>query len=180
MDITLALGGGGAKGNSHIGVLRRLEKEGYRIRSVAGTSYGGLVGVLYAMGHSPQEIQTAFEAVDQNHLYNRDVLDGPSLLGLGGVRKLIDQMLGEKTFDDLRIPCAVTAVDINAGSEVILSSGRLKDAILATIAWDFSDPTFGQLGIDRWRRAQPCSCFRGADVVPKPACCCRGTERPNG
>ncbi|MEK6753890.1 MAG: patatin-like phospholipase family protein [Chloroflexota bacterium] len=134
MDITLALGGGGAKGNSHIGVLRRLEKEGYRIRSVAGTSYGGLVGVLYAMGHSPQEIQTAFEAVDQNHLYNRDVLDGPSLLGLGGVRKLIDQMLGEKTFDDLRIPCAVTAVDINAGSEVILSSGRLKDAILATIA----------------------------------------------
>ena len=124
------------------------------------------------MGHSPQEIQTAFEAVDQNHLYNRDVLDGPSLLGLGGVRKLIDQMLGEKTFDDLRIPCAVTAVDINAGSEVILSSGRLKDAILATIALPgtFSDPTFGQLGIDRWRRAQPCSCFRGADVVPKPAC----------
>lgn len=134
MDITLALGGGGAKGNSHIGVLRRLEKEGYRIRSVAGTSFGGLVGVLYAVGYSPQEIQTAFEGTDQKLLYGRAPQDGPSLLGMDGVRKLLDQMLAEKTFDDLRIPCAVTAVDINAGSEVILSSGSLKDAVLATIA----------------------------------------------
>ncbi len=134
MDITLALGGGGAKGNSHIGVLRRLEKEGYRIRSVAGTSFGGLVGILYCAGYSPQEIQTAFSEVDQKLLYIRDALDGPSMLGLGGARKLFDQMLGEKTFDDLRIPCAVTAVDINAGSEVVLSTGRLKDAVLATIA----------------------------------------------
>ena len=134
MDITLALGGGGAKGNSHIGVLRRLEKEGYRIRSIAGTSFGGLVGILYCAGYSPLEIQTAFEESDQRHLYSRDALDGPSMLGLGGARKLFDQMLGEKTFDDLRIPCAVTAVDINAGSEVIISSGLLKDAVLATIA----------------------------------------------
>lgn len=134
MDITLALGGGGAKGNSHIGVLRRLEKEGYRIRSVAGTSFGGLVGVLYAVGYSPQEIQTTFENIDQKLLYGRAPQDGPSLLGMDGVRKLLDQMLGEKTFDDLRIPCAVTAVDINAGSEVIISSGLLRDAVLATIA----------------------------------------------
>ncbi len=134
MDITLALGGGGAKGNSHIGVLRRLEKEGYKIRSVAGTSYGGIVGVLYAVGYSPDEIQAAFEAVDQSRLYARASLDGPSLLGMDGVRKLLDQMLGEKTFNDVRIPCAVTAVDINTGSEVILSGGFLKDAVLATIA----------------------------------------------
>ena len=134
MDITLALGGDNAKGNSHIGVLRRLEKEGYRIRSVAGTSYGGIVGVLYAAGYSPSEIQTAFEEVDQARLYGRSPQDGPSMLGMDGVRKLLDQLLGEKTFDDLRIPCAVTAVDINAGSEVVLSSGLLKDAVLATIA----------------------------------------------
>jgi NTE family protein len=134
MDITLALGGGGAKGNSHIGVLRRLEKEGYRIRSIAGTSYGGIVGVLYAVGYSPDEIQIAFEAVDQSRLYGRTPQDGPSLLGMEGVRKLLDQMLGERTFDDLRIPFAVTAVDVNTGGEVVLSSGFLRDAILATIA----------------------------------------------
>lgn len=134
MEITLALGGGGAKGNSHIGVLRRLEKEGFKIRSVAGTSFGGCVGILYAVGYSPQEIQSAFESVDQNRLYGRDSQDGPSLLGLGGVRKMLDQLLGEKTFDDLRIPCAVTAVDVKGGTEISLSEGPLKDAVLATIA----------------------------------------------
>lgn len=134
MDITLALGGGGAKGNAHIGVLRRLEKEGYKIRSVAGTSYGGLVAVLYAVGYTPNEIQTIFESTDQTHLYGRAPQDGPSLLGMAGVRKLLDTVIGEKTFADTNIPCAVTAVDINSGREVFLAEGKLTDAILATIA----------------------------------------------
>jgi NTE family protein len=142
MDIALALGGGGAKGNSHIGVIRRLEKEGYRIRSVAGTSFGGLVGILYACGYSADELQRIFEAVDQSHLYDRDADDGPSLLGLAGVRKWLDNVVGEKTFDDLHIPCAVTAVDVKSGVEVTLTKGRLKDAILATIALPGIFPTF--------------------------------------
>jgi len=148
MDITLALGGGGAKGNSHIGVIRRLEKEGYKIRSVAGTSFGGIVAVLYALGNSPDEIQAIFETVDQTKLYVRGPEDGPSLLGLSGVRKWLDQVVGEKTFEDLRIPCAVTAVDANSGSEVMLSEGRLKDAILATIALPGIFPTFRMNGWD--------------------------------
>ena len=141
MDITLALGGGGAKGNSHIGVIRRLEKEGYIIRSIAGTSFGGIVAILYAAGHSPTEIQEFFEAVDQTRLYARDAEDGPSLLGLSGVRKWLDLILGEKTFNDLHIPCAVSAVDVNSGCEVVLSEGRLKDAVLATIALPGIFPT---------------------------------------
>lgn len=134
MNITLALGGGGAKGNAHIGVLRRLEKEGYKISSVAGTSYGGLVAVFYALGYSPKEIQTIFESVDQKNLYGRSPHDGPSLLGMAGVHELLNKVIGEKTFNDTRIPCAVTAVDINSGAEVILSDGSLKAALLATIA----------------------------------------------
>ncbi|NWF65133.1 MAG: patatin-like phospholipase family protein [Chloroflexi bacterium] len=134
MEISLALGGGGAKGNAHLGVLRRLEKEGYKICSVAGTSYGGLVAVFYALGYSPKEIQAIFESVDQKNLYGRSPHDGPSLLGMAGVRELLDRVIGEKTFNHARIPCAVTAVDINTGSEVILSEGSLKAAVLATIA----------------------------------------------
>ncbi len=134
MDITLALGGGGAKGNSHIGVIRRLEKEGFRIRSVAGTSFGGLVAILYASGISPNEIEEIFTSTDQGSLYVRDSIDGPSLLGLSGVRKLLDTVLGDKTFDDLKIPCAVTAVDTKTGSEVVITEGFLKDGVLATIA----------------------------------------------
>ncbi|MBC7877691.1 MAG: patatin-like phospholipase family protein [Anaerolineales bacterium] len=134
MDITLALGGGGAKGNAHIGVLRRLEQEGYRIRSIAGTSFGGLVGILYASGCSPAELLDIFEAVDQANLYGRDSDDGPSILGFSGIRKWLDEVVGEKTFDDLHIPCAVIAVDVKSGAEVIITEGNLKDAILSTIA----------------------------------------------
>jgi NTE family protein len=134
MEITLALGGGGAKGNSHIGVIRRLEKEGYGIRSVAGTSFGGLVAILYASGLTPNEIEEVFTSTDQGNLYVRDSNDGPSLLGLSGVRKLLDTILGDKTFDDLKIPCAVTAVDTKTGNEVVISEGFLRDGVLATIA----------------------------------------------
>ncbi len=134
MEISLALGGGGAKGNAHLGVLRRLEKEGYKISSIAGTSFGGLVAILYAVGYSPKEIQATFESVDQKSLYRRHPHDGPSLLGLGGVRQLLERLICDKTFEDARIPCAVTAVDINSGREVLLDKGDLQSAALATIA----------------------------------------------
>ncbi|MBI3161783.1 MAG: patatin-like phospholipase family protein [Chloroflexi bacterium] len=134
MEITLALGGGGAKGNSHVGVIRRLEQEGFKIRAVAGTSFGGLVAVLYALGKSPDEIQQLFEEADQSRLFGHFAEDGPSLLGVAGVRDFLARAVGEKIFDDLKIPCAVTAVDVLSGGEVILSEGSLKNAILSTIA----------------------------------------------
>src|SRR5690606_29244145 len=74
------------------------------------------------------------ESVNLKTLYARGAQDGPALLGLNGVRQLLNQALEEKTFADLRIPCAVTAVDLNNGTEVILSEGKLVDAVLATIA----------------------------------------------
>jgi NTE family protein len=134
MDITLALGGGGSKGNSHIGVIRRLEKEGFRVRAVAGTSFGGLIAVLYALGYSPDEIEERFASADQSQFYGRTPNDGPALLGLAGVTRLLEASLGDKTFADLKLPCVLTAVDLKSGKEVLLSQGRLVDAMLATIA----------------------------------------------
>jgi len=134
MDITVALGGGGAKGNSHIGVLRRLEKEGFRIRAIAGTSYGGLVAAFYALGWSPDEIEEMFASADQTQFYGHAPNDGPSLIGLAGVTRLLEERIGDLTFDDLKMPCILTAVDLKSGNEVLLSKGRLVDAMLATIA----------------------------------------------
>lgn len=134
MDISLALGGGGSKGNAHIGVLRRLEREGFKIRAVAGTSFGGVVAVFYALGYSPDEIEEAFAGFDQSSLYGRLPQDEPSFLGLAGGVKWLEGHIGDRTFADVKIPCALTAVDLNSGSEVILSEGRLLDAILATVA----------------------------------------------
>jgi NTE family protein len=134
MEITLALGGGGSKGNSHIGVIRRLEKEGFRIRGVAGTSFGGLIAVLYALGYSPDQIEETFASLDQSQFYGHAPNDGPSLMGLAGVTRLLEKMIGDCTFQDLKLPCVLTAVDLKSGREVLLSTGRLVDAMLATIA----------------------------------------------
>ena len=134
MDITLALGGGGSRGNAHIGVIRRLEQEGFRIKGIAGTSIGGIVGVLYAAGYRPNDIEEIFCALDHKSLYGHAPEDGPSLIGLAGVRQKLIGILGDRTFDSLRIPFAVTATDLKSGTEVVFTSGLLVDAILATIA----------------------------------------------
>ncbi len=134
MDVTLALGGGGSKGNAHIGVIRRLEKEGFRIKGVAGTSFGGLVAVLYALGYSPDKMEEIFASLDPSRFYGHAPNDGPSLMGLAGVTRLLEEMIGDKTFADLNLPCVLTAVDLKSGQEVLLKNGRLVDAMLATIA----------------------------------------------
>lgn len=134
MDITLALGGGGSKGNSHIGVLRRLEQEGFKVRAVAGTSFGGIVAVFYALGYAPDEIEATFAEFDQASLYGRLPHDEPSFAGFAGGVKWLEGYIGERTFSDTKIPCALTAVDLQSGREIILSDGSLLDAVLATIA----------------------------------------------
>jgi len=134
MNLTLALGGGGSKGNSHLGVIRCLEKEGYKINAVAGTSFGGIVSVFYALGYSPDEIEKMFAELDQKRLYGHGEDEGPSLLGLGGATKWLKHVIGDRTFADLKIPCILTAADLRCGCEVLLSEGSLVDALLATIA----------------------------------------------
>jgi NTE family protein len=134
MDITLALGGGGSRGHAHIGVIRCLEHEGFRIRAVAGSSAGGIVAAVYASGYSPDDMEAIFSKLDQSKLFGRSVGEGPSLLGLSGAEKALDELLGGRTFNDLRIPCAMAAADVKTGREVILGEGPVVDAILATIA----------------------------------------------
>ncbi len=61
MDITLALGGGGVRGVAHIGVLRALEKHGFNIKAIAGTSAGWLAGAVYAAGYSTATVKLDFQ-----------------------------------------------------------------------------------------------------------------------
>lgn len=132
MDVVLALGGGGAKGNAHLGVIKVLEREGYRIRAVAGTSAGGMAAAIYAAGYSPAEIIEIFSQVDQDDLYSLG--SGPALLGMEGISKALHKFIDQETFQDLKIPCALTAVDLKSMQEVILTRGSVMESILATIA----------------------------------------------
>ncbi len=68
--IGLALSGGGARGAAHIGVLRVLEQEGIPIDCIAGTSFGALVGGLYALGYSPDEMERILNRQDWSAIFS--------------------------------------------------------------------------------------------------------------
>jgi NTE family protein len=134
MDITLALGGGGVRGLAHLGVLKTLENHDFKIRAIAGTSAGGLVGAVYAAGISTEKIVESFKAMNKNRSFGRKDNDAPSLLGLSSITNALTELLGDCTFDDLKIPFAATAVSLRTGKEIILRKGKVLDAVLATIA----------------------------------------------
>lgn len=118
VDIALALGGGGSKGYAHLGVVRALEKRGYQIKAIAGTSAGGMAGAIIAAGFSSDEIIGRISHLRQENLYGFG--RGPSLLGTKGLEQIIYQFLENKTFADLKIPCALVAVDLINMKEVII------------------------------------------------------------
>jgi NTE family protein len=133
MDITLALGGGGARGLAHIGVLRVLEREGYHIRAVAGTSMGGVIAAAYASTGSSAAVRILMQERLGQELF-RARPDGDGLIGLSAIASRLQEHFQDRTFADLLLPCAVTAVEIDTGREVVLQEGDVKAAVLATIA----------------------------------------------
>lgn len=131
--IGLALGGGGGKGAAHVGVLQVLEELELPIDLIVGSSAGGAVAVLYAAGMGMEEIHDAFRAM----ALRRIAVPDPTRTGLIGQRRreeLLTRLLGDRTFADLRIPCAVTAVDLMSGGLVVINEGSLVEALLATTA----------------------------------------------
>ncbi len=134
MEISLALGSGGVRGVAHIGVLRALESHGFKVKAITGTSAGGLVGAVYAAGFSTLEIEATVKELDENRSFSRKPNDQPSLLGLSGIANKLSQLLADRTFDDLKIPFSATAVSLYSGKEIILTKGKVLDAVLATIA----------------------------------------------
>lgn len=134
MEISLALGGGGARGAAHLGVLRVLEREGFRIRAIAGTSIGSIVGALYARLQNVDDVTRVMQSVDQSKLYGWPLTDGPGLLGVRGIHDFLRQQFGDDTFAELGILCAAVAVDLNSNREIVLQQGRVVDAIMGSIA----------------------------------------------
>ena len=136
--IGLALGGGGARGLAHIGILKVLLREQIPIDVISGTSMGGIVGAMHAVGLSPDqmeaeatkrgEIGQIFKLVDLQ-------LVGSALVGGKRIKKMLVEMLGaETTFADLRLPFAVVSTDYNSGREVVLKDGNVADAVRATMS----------------------------------------------
>ncbi len=147
--ISLALGGGGTKGFAHIGVIRQLEKEGFEIDAIAGTSAGGIVGALYAFGISVNEIIKLSSRLKFTDIFQRSSDDAPSLLGLGGLYKELENTFGDSTFEDLKIKFAAVSVDTVSGTPIIMNEGKIVDAVKATTAVPgiFPAMKFGDLNL---------------------------------
>ncbi|NND67734.1 MAG: serine protease [Halioglobus sp.] len=134
-SISLVLGGGGARGLAHIGVIRWLEENNYRIDSIAGCSMGALVGGIYAMDKLDEFTQwvTAISTVDIFRLL--DVTLGSAGLVKGDrIIETLRELTGEKRIEELPISYTAVASDIVNEKEIWLSRGPLFEAIRASIA----------------------------------------------
>jgi NTE family protein len=127
--VALALGGGGARGLAHLGVLEVLEAEGIRPTFLAGTSIGGLVGALWASAIPAVEII----AIARDFRFPRRFVPG-RVLTWEQIFPSAVPLLEGRTFEDLATPLAVSAVDLLVGEEVILHTGPLLPAVRATCA----------------------------------------------
>jgi NTE family protein len=133
-EIALALGSGGTRGISHVGVIRALEKEGFQIKAIAGTSAGGIVGAAYANGVNIDELTKIASKVSDFRIFSQFQLTDPSILGLSGLEKELLKSIGNVNFSDLQIPFGCTAVEIDSAQEFVFTKGKVIDAVMATIA----------------------------------------------
>ncbi len=161
--VVLVLSGGGTRGFAHVGVIQVLEKEGIPLAGIVGTSMGSIVGGLAACGYSGEELEDIIREIDLRELLNDrsetagqgGITPGEKSLmrlefdrswritgPLGGLegRNLMERlyMLTRRasvySFQDLPIPFAAVATDIETGEAVVLNSGDLVSAMRASIS----------------------------------------------
>ncbi len=133
MDVVLALGGGGVKCFAQLGALRGLERAGLRVRGVAATSAGGLVGAGLAAGHGIDAL-VALCAAAQGAARLRRARRGEALLDARAAHRLVEQLVGARTFDDLALPLALTTARLDTGAPHVLQRGAVGPALRAAIA----------------------------------------------
>jgi NTE family protein len=168
--ISLALGGGAARGWAHIGVLRALDEAGIQIDMIAGTSIGALVGGCYLAGKL-DELEEFARSLTKRRIFGLlDLhLGGNGLFGGMKLTARMQEHLEGVTFADLPKPFVCVAAEIRTGHEIWLSSGSLITAMRASYALP---------GV-----FEPVTCNRrvlvdGALVNPVPVSVCRAHEQP--
>lgn len=133
--VALVLSGGGARGIAHIGVIEELEKLGYEITSIAGTSMGALVGGVYAVGKI-----TAFKnwicALDKRKVFSLVdfALSKQGMIKGDRVLKKMKDFIPDTNIEELKIPYVAVAADLLQREEVAFSEGSIYEAIRASIS----------------------------------------------
>ena len=135
--IGLVLGGGGARGLAHIGVLRVLEREGIAVDVVAGSSMGALIAGAWATGKTPDELEKIALQIKNKRAFIKllnPMFPGAGLVRGMGVSNFLHSLVNGLTFDDTMIPVKIVASDLDSIEEVVFEQGKLIDAIRASIS----------------------------------------------
>lgn len=135
--IGLALGGGGARGLAHIGVIKMFENAGIQIDYISGTSMGALVGGFYALTKDIYFLENLFLNLDKKDIFPmKDVLKkrNSALFRDEPVMKLLETGFQDKKFDNCLIPFKAIATDVSNGDEIVMESGSLLNAVRASIS----------------------------------------------
>ena len=133
-SIGMALGGGFARGLAHIGVLKVLEENNIPIDYIAGTSVGAVIGAAYCSGVSGKELAEIAALVRFKDIA-RYTISRYGLCSNDRLTGLLQRVLRVRTFEELRIPLAVTATDFVSGDPVIFRKGDLIDPVRASCAY---------------------------------------------
>lgn len=132
--IGLAFGGGFARGLAHVGVLKVLEEEGIALDYIAGTSVGAVIGAAYCSGVSAKELEEIASIVRFKD-FARYTLSRFGLCTNDRMTGFLHKILKVKTFEELRIPLAVTATNFVTGEPVVFTEGKLIDPVRASCAY---------------------------------------------
>jgi NTE family protein len=135
--VALVLGGGAARGFAHIGVIRVLEQEKIPIDLVVGTSVGSLIGAIYAHDRSSFELEWTAFALKKDDIFDYGLLNAFTSMGAAKGEKLeafIKNKVPTANIEDLKIPFAAVATDLNRGTKVVLDKGSVGRAVRASSA----------------------------------------------
>jgi len=133
--VSLVLSGGGARGIAHIGVIEELEKMGFEIICVTGTSMGALVGGVYALGKM-KEFSEWLITLDKKKVFSLVdfTLSSQGLIKGDKVFNTMKLLIRDENIENLKIDYAAVATDLINRKEVVFRKGSIYDAIRASIA----------------------------------------------
>ena len=159
LRIGLALGGGGARGAAHFGILKVLEEEGIPIDIIAGTSMGAIVGAMYAQNPDAAAVTERYEkfinsvdygslglqdiapSVQDSHIlqkFARTIAQRIYISSMGSrsgimkpefLEKALEELLDRGNIQDTKIPFGAVATDLNSGSTLLMRKGSIRKAV---------------------------------------------------
>ncbi len=136
--VGLVLGGGGARGLAHIGVLKVLERENVPVDVVIGTSVGALIGALYAAGLPLEQIEKMGQDIGWDKLTDLSatgvvkLLVSDQMLSTQKMESYLKHYIGDKQFPDLKKTFACVAADLKTGEQIVLREGSVVLAARAS------------------------------------------------